>query len=295
MNGESVNRKHLPSLKRGEKFHELFKSIPKNEALEYSNTCLLNENSKYYQGRIYISTEHICFFTKSFFGKASIIIDFKNVIAIEVTTKILLQHCLNIITYDKTYSFRAVSFKEDAYPVALQLWQKVMELPAGTKSIFQADFPRPAEKVEEKHMSEEEQIYNVPIRQLLKEITNQRKTLEFYQTLTNQKIEIKTYINRRTIQFDNEFIDEIYKVGNNALSIDYHSKGTLCWIYLTPIHKDQTNVRIIEKYNYTTQHYFAYLHEIITETKQKPDIVDLVFLISMAVLLVIKLIWYSCF
>ncbi|OAG31440.1 hypothetical protein NEDG_01967 [Nematocida displodere] len=263
MHAEGAERKEGPSRKRKEKYHELFKSIPKNEALEYSTSCILSESSKFYQGRIYIGTEHICFFSKSFFGKASIIINLKTVMAIETTTKIILHQCLNVVTYDKTFSFRAVSLKDTAYYIAVRLWQKTLGLTSRTSSIFQADVPRPIQHAEESAFVEEERIFAAPMRELIKEIANQEKAEAFYQTLTDDSIIIKTYLNRRTIQFSNEFIDEIYQTGKNTVLIDYHSRGTLCKIQIIPHSTTETRVVISEKYNYTTQHYFSYVEQLI--------------------------------
>lgn len=259
MKSDPYHRTAVPSPKRREKYHETFKSIPKNEALEYSGSCLLCESSKYYQGRMYVSTEHLCFLSKSFFGKTSVIVHLKNVIAVELATRMVFQQCLNIITYDKTYSFRAVSFKEDAYPVVLRLWQRVMGLPANVQSVFQTDLPRPTEIPEESTMLEEERVYDLPLRELVRRVANSEHVAAFYRTLTDEPVLVQTYLNRRTIQFANEFIDEAYRVDGNVLAVEYQSKGTLCRIYLCPLGRRQTRVRIIEKYNYTTQHYFAYL------------------------------------
>ncbi|KAI5180040.1 hypothetical protein NEOKW01_0369 [Nematocida sp. AWRm80] len=290
MNLEGAKRKERPSQARCEKFHTLFKSIPKNEVLEYSSSCLLSESSKFYQGRMYISSDHVCFFSKSFFGKASIIIRLKSVITIEITTKILLQQCLNIITYDKTYSFRGVSFKEDAFPTTLRLWQKIHGLSHNIKSIFQVDIPRPLKIVEERTMSEEIQVFNISMRELVKEIANPLKAKLFYKTLTDSPIDINTYMNRRTIQFSNEHIDEIYKPENNMLQIDYHSKGTLCRIYITPKTRSETTVRIIEKYNYTTQHYFTYLTSLCNTKQTKHSTVPIIlfYLISLIITILFK-------
>lgn len=270
MNVSNPSKKNTPSEKRSRKFHELFKSIPKNESLKYSSTCILSEASNYYQGRVYISSEHICFFSKGLFGRASIIIRLRDVLAIDITTKILLQQCLNIILYDKTYSFRAVSFKDDAYPIALEMWQKTLGLSAETKSVFQANIPRPAAAAtSEKQMEENERVYEAPIQVIVKKIVDTDKAHTFYRTLTEEDILINTYMNRRTIRFANESIDEIYKIDSNSLSVDYHSKGTLCKINIVPAGKNSIRVRIVERYNYTTQHYFAYIESLISPPEKK--------------------------
>ncbi|KAI5192977.1 hypothetical protein NEMIN01_2329 [Nematocida minor] len=263
------SKKKLPSEKRREKFHELFKSIPKNEGLEYSCPCILKDNSKYFQGRMYISNEHISFFSKNFFGRITLIINIRNIIAIELKTTMILSGSLEIITYDKTYSFKSVFYKEEAYPIALLHWQKLMGLPSNVKSIFQVDIPRPNEMVEERAMSEEERVFDIELRKLVRSIVNTHSTVKFYQTLTNDEIEVKTYTNRRTIQFSNEFIDEVYSVNKNAILIEYHSRGTLCRIFITAEAKGKTKVRIIEKYNYTTQHYFKYIEGLVGSSKSR--------------------------
>jgi len=263
--------KNRPSKKRMEKYHTLFKSIPKNEVLECTCSCLLNDGSKYYQGKIYIGTEHVCFFSKSFFGKAAIIIKMKTIISIELTTKIILQQRLSVVTYEKTYAFIGVSLKDEVYPVTLDLWQKVLRLSPWVKSVFQVDAPRTFDKVEDRAMLEEERVYEIPVRELLKEIVSEEKAKKFYETLTNEKIKIKMYVNRRTIQFSNEFIDEIYRIDHNMLSIEYHSKGSLCRIYIQPLARNTTKVRIVEKYNYTTQHYFEYIRDLVENRKKRRE------------------------
>lgn len=262
-------KKKLPSEKRKLKFHELFKSIPNNENLQYSCPCILKDNAKYFQGRMYISDKHISFYSKNFFGKITLIIKIKNIIAIELKTTMIVSGSLEIITYEKTYSFKSVFFKEEAYPIALYQWQKLMGLSSNVKSVFQVDIPRPTKIVEEKVMSEEERVFDIEIRRLVRSIVNNKYAAVFYQTLTDDRIDIKTYINRRTIQFSNEFIDEIYIINRNAVQIEYHSRGTLCRIYIEPETKNKTKVRIVEKYNYTTQHYFNYLEGLCADRGKK--------------------------
>ncbi|KAI5192438.1 hypothetical protein NECID01_1933 [Nematocida sp. AWRm77] len=286
MDIEKLRRKHSPSLKRNEKYHEQFKSIPKNEKLEYSGSCLLNDSSKYYQGRVYVSMEHICFISKSFFGKLSIIVHMKNVIDIELKTHILLQECLNIITYDKTYSLRAMSFKDGAYPILLHLWQHIMGLPSTVQSVFQTDLPRPSETVQEDAIIEEERVYGIPVREMVRLLTSESKAREFYSTLTDEPVSIHTYVNRRTIQFANEFIDEVYRVQGSMLAIEHQSRGTLCKIYIFPFGRSQTRVRIVEKYNYTTQHYFEYLACLVSS--KSPPSSGYVFLSVYVGLLLLK-------
>ncbi|KAI5173222.1 hypothetical protein NEFER03_2174 [Nematocida sp. LUAm3] len=295
MNTRDVQKKHAPSQKRSEKFYELFKSLPKNDPLEYSSTCLLHESFKYYQGRIYISGEHICFYAKGFFGSTSVIIEIKNIISVELSTKMLLQQCLNVVTYEKTYSFRAVSFKEDAYPIALFLWQKIMKVPSRVTSIFQVDLPRPSKIEKEKNMIEKEQVYDISIQKILREITDNTKAREFYSSLTNGEIKINSYINRRTIQFDNEFIDEIYKIDNNSIFIAYHSKGTLCRIYITPVTRNSVKVRAIEKYNYTTQHYFMYIQSILTVCSSSSSRISQIFHLFLLLLFLHRVFSYLFF
>lgn len=253
-----------PSAKRSEKYHALFRSIPKNEPLKYSSSCLLSASSKYYQGRIYVGTEHICFSSKSLFGKASIIIPFKTVLAIELSTRLILQQCLSIITYECTYGFRGVSLGEAAYPIVLAFWRKAQGLrPSSAKcslsSVFQVDAPRPAEAPEESTETQEERDYPVPIRQLIKLISSPEGVQDFYSTITDDPIRVATWSNRRSIEFANEFIDEMYSISGNTLRVDYHSRATLCRIWIYPISRGCTRVSIREKYNYTTNHYFEYI------------------------------------
>ncbi|KAH9385268.1 uncharacterized protein NEMAJ01_0164 [Nematocida major] len=268
---DESNRKNLPSEKRRQKFQELFKSIPKQETLVYSCPCILKDNSKYCQGRMYISNEHISFYSKSIFGNATLIVKLKSVIAIEIKTAMLLSGSLEVITYDKTYSFKTVFYKEKAYPIALLHWQRAMGLGSNVKSIFQVDIPRPSEVVEERAISEEERVFDIDLRRLLRRIVHTPSTLKFYRTLTDDEITIKTYMNRRTIQFANEFIDEIYTFKKNKMCIEYHSKGTLCKIFIAAKEKNSTKVKIVEKYNYTTQHYFNFISELAA---QEPDSVS---------------------
>lgn len=266
------SKKKLPSEKRRQKFHELFKSIPKNEHLQYSCPCILKDSSKYFQGRMYISDKHISFYSKNFFGRITLIIQIKNVIAIEVKSTMIVSGSLEIITYEKTYGFKTVFYKDEAYPIALYQWQKVLGLPSNVKSVFQVDAPRPTKIIQERAMSEEERVFDIEIRRLIRKIVNNEYAALFYRTLTDDKIDIKTYVNRRTIQFSNEFIDEIYTINKNNIQIEYHSRGTLCRIYIEPAAKNRTKVRMVEKYNYTTQHYFNYI-EGLCENKSKRSLV----------------------
>ncbi|KAI5134498.1 hypothetical protein NEAUS04_0670 [Nematocida ausubeli] len=268
---ESSERKNFPSEKRKKKFHNLFKSISKNEELQYSCPSLLRDNSKYFQGRLYISTEHLSFYSKNIFANTTIILKLKTILGIELKKSIFLTGSLDIITYDKTYSFKSLFYKEELYPIILYNWQKVMGISShhssmnyNLNSIFKIDIPRPSKIVEERAISEEERVFNIDMRTLLKRIVDTDLTKTFYKTLTNDKIYINTYMNRRTIQFYNEYIDEVYSVDGNTLNIEYHSRGTLCRIKIVPCSKHQVKVKIVEKYNYTTLHYYKYI-EVLCE------------------------------
>lgn len=289
---DESSKKNVPSEKRREKFHELFKSIGKNEELKYSCACVLKDISKYYQGRMYISTEHISFYSKSIFGKITLIIKMKSIIAIDLKRTLLVTGSLEVITYEKTYSFKSMFYEEEAYPIALVCWQKVMGFSSNIKSIFQVNIPRPTEVTVEKAMSEEERVFDIELRRLLKYIVNTELTVKFYKTLTDDEILVKTYMNRRTIEFSNEFIDEIYTFNKNRILIEYHSKGTLCRIFITPERKNKTKIKIVEKYNYTTQHYFNYIEGLSVQKHTYYS--SSVFLLVISILLGTKCILFSC-
>ncbi|EIJ87654.1 hypothetical protein NEPAR06_0816 [Nematocida parisii] len=271
---ETGTKKTLPSEKRKEKFHSLFKSIPKNEELKHSCPSLLKNNSKYFQGRLYISTEHLSFYSKNIFGNTTIILKLKTILGVELKKSLFLTGSLEITTYDKTYSFKSLFYKEELYPIILHQWQRVIGVLGpknstnyGYNSIFKINIPRPHEVVEESSVSKEERVFDINMRMLLRRMVNTGITRKFYSTLTNDTIFINTYINRRTIQFYNEYIDEIYSVTGNTLDIEYHSKGTLCRIRITPENKHQVRVRIVEKYNYTTIHYYKYIELLCNDQK----------------------------
>lgn len=273
-----------PSEKRRQRYHEVFKSIPKTEALKYSCPCVLKDRSRYYQGRLYIGDLHICFFSKTFFSKRSTVIGLRDVLAIERQTKMLINQCLVIVTYEKRYVFHGLTSRDEAHAAALSAWRRCTANPPEITSVFQVGDCTSALEEEKEEEAFEERVFPIPIEQVVQLILKNAWTKEFYETLSDQEVRIQRHLNNRKITFSNELVEEVYSPGKDKLLITYYSRGPVCNIEIHPYSRTETAITISEKYSYTKDHYFKYM-EYLIEKAANEDRKPIVFLWIYAALL----------
>ncbi|KAG9487881.1 hypothetical protein GDO78_007598 [Eleutherodactylus coqui] len=101
--------------KANAQFHKLFKDVPKDEMLKESFTCALQKEILY-QGKLYISENWICFYSKVFGKDTKIVIPVFAVTVIKKTkTALLVPNALVISTVTDRFMFVSLLSRDTTY------------------------------------------------------------------------------------------------------------------------------------------------------------------------------------
>jgi GRAM domain len=254
-----------PSEKRKARYHEVFKSIPRTETLLFSCPCVLRLGSGYKSGRVYIGSAHICFSAKPLFGKKrAIVIGMGDVLAIERATKLLINQCLIIATYEKKYIFHGLGSRDRAYNTVLSVWRTVTRNRENVCSVFQAGELASLRLKEAEENVCEEQLFPAEMEKVLSLILSREKAVRFYSDLGDNLAVVQAFANRRRLYFANEAVEEVYMVEKDRVTIRCHSRAPLCEIEISSV-GNETKIKITEQYRYTMNHYFAYIAYLLGE------------------------------
>ncbi|KAG7476466.1 hypothetical protein MATL_G00083370 [Megalops atlanticus] len=134
--------------KTNEQYHKLFKEISKDELLRQSYTCALQKDILY-QGKLYISDNWICFYSKVFGKDTKIAVPVRSVTLIKKTkTAILVPNAIVIATAQERHVFVSFLSRDTTYKFLKSVCLHLdgpkagsSPLPSSADSSFRADRP----------------------------------------------------------------------------------------------------------------------------------------------------------
>ncbi|KAL7885085.1 hypothetical protein AOLI_G00078550 [Acnodon oligacanthus] len=110
---------HFP--RTNSQYHKIFKDISENEQLKQSYTCALQKDILY-QGRLFVSDNWICFYSKVFGKDTKIAIPVSSVTVIKKTkTAILVPNALVIATAQERHVFVSFLSRDTTYKVLMSV------------------------------------------------------------------------------------------------------------------------------------------------------------------------------
>ncbi|XP_065126370.2 GRAM domain-containing protein 2B isoform X1 [Paramisgurnus dabryanus] len=114
-------------LRTNSQYHKVFKDIREEEELLQSYTCALQKDILY-QGRLYVSDNWICFYSKVFGRDTKIAIPVTSVTVIKKTkTAILVPNALVISTAHERYAFVSFLSRDTTYKVLMSVCPHLVE------------------------------------------------------------------------------------------------------------------------------------------------------------------------
>lgn len=117
---------HYAVIERSAEFHSLFKNIPKDDRLLDDFSCALSREFLY-QGRLYISESHVCFYSSLLGWIAKVIIPFKDITFIEKTsTAGLFQNAVSIETATGKTQFNGFISRDIAFTLLKEVWARTL-------------------------------------------------------------------------------------------------------------------------------------------------------------------------
>ncbi|GAV54783.1 hypothetical protein ZYGR_0AS01060 [Zygosaccharomyces rouxii] len=117
---------HYAVMGRNAEFHSLFKNVPKDDKLLDDFSCALSREFLY-QGRLYISESHVCFYSSLLGWIAKVIIPFKDITFIEKTsTAGLFQNAVSIETATGKTQFNGFISRDIAFTLLKEVWARTL-------------------------------------------------------------------------------------------------------------------------------------------------------------------------
>ncbi|KNE71909.1 hypothetical protein AMAG_16335 [Allomyces macrogynus ATCC 38327] len=105
-------------------FHALFKHLPPDEYLIEDFACALQKEILV-QGRLYLTTKHLCFHSVIFGWVTSLVIPWAEMAALEKrSTALIFPNAIEVATSAQKYLFASFLFRELAYNLMAALWRK---------------------------------------------------------------------------------------------------------------------------------------------------------------------------
>ncbi|ORX98240.1 hypothetical protein K493DRAFT_313735 [Basidiobolus meristosporus CBS 931.73] len=110
--------------KRNADFHNLFKNVPLNEILIEDYSCAIQKDILVH-GRMYITEDYVCFYANIFGFVTNIVVEFKEVVAIERRNMaFFVPNAILISTLHNKYLFASFLTREAAFNCLVDLWRK---------------------------------------------------------------------------------------------------------------------------------------------------------------------------
>ncbi|KAK9761952.1 hypothetical protein K7432_012743, partial [Basidiobolus ranarum] len=110
--------------KRNADFHNLFKNVPLNEILIEDYSCAIQKDILVH-GRMYITEDFVCFYANIFGFVTNIVVEFKEVVAIERRNMaFFVPNAILISTLHNKYLFASFLTREAAFNCLVDLWRK---------------------------------------------------------------------------------------------------------------------------------------------------------------------------
>ena len=120
----------VASSKRNIEFHELFPQVPPDDYLIEDYGCAL-QREILVQGRIYISENHLAFYSSIFGWTTSEVIPLANVVGIEKKmTAMFIPNAIQVLTDTKAFTFASFMGRDTAFEVMYNSWRHARPLNA---------------------------------------------------------------------------------------------------------------------------------------------------------------------
>ncbi|GAV49865.1 hypothetical protein ZYGR_0R01080 [Zygosaccharomyces rouxii] len=117
---------HYAVMERNAEFHTLFKDVSKDDRLLDDFSCSLSREFLY-QGRMYISESHVCFYSSLLGWIAKVVIPFKDITFIEKTsTAGLFQNAVSIETATGKTQFNGFISRDIAFTLLKEVWARTL-------------------------------------------------------------------------------------------------------------------------------------------------------------------------
>ncbi|KAJ1916079.1 hypothetical protein H4219_003980 [Mycoemilia scoparia] len=111
-------------LKRNADFHMLFRELPINELLIDDYGCALQRDILV-QGRLYLTDNHVCFYSNIFGWVTNLIIALDEIVTIEKRmTALIIPNAIEISTLHAKHFFGSFIYRDSAYGQLTDLWRK---------------------------------------------------------------------------------------------------------------------------------------------------------------------------
>ncbi|KAK6336163.1 hypothetical protein TWF696_001728 [Orbilia brochopaga] len=113
------------SHRRNKDFHTLFKSVPSDDQLIEDYGCALQKEILL-QGRMYVSSGHICFHSNIFGWVTTLVISFDEIVAIErKNTALVIPNAIMIQTLHARNVFASFISRDSTYDLILGIWRTI--------------------------------------------------------------------------------------------------------------------------------------------------------------------------
>ncbi|SJM88464.1 uncharacterized protein ZBIST_4653 [Zygosaccharomyces bailii] len=117
---------HFAVPERNAEFHALFKTIPHDDRLLDDFGCALSREFLY-QGRLYISEKHLCFYSSLLGWIAKVIIPFKDITFMEKTsTAGLFQNAISLETETGKTQFNGFISRDIVFTLLKEVWARTL-------------------------------------------------------------------------------------------------------------------------------------------------------------------------
>lgn len=117
---------HFAVMERNAEFHALFKAIPKDDRLLDDFGCALSREFLY-QGRLYISEQHLCFYSSLLGWIAKVVIPFKDITFMEKTsTAGLFQNAISLETETGKTQFNGFISRDIVFTLLKEVWARTL-------------------------------------------------------------------------------------------------------------------------------------------------------------------------
>ncbi|KAK9768438.1 hypothetical protein K7432_000917 [Basidiobolus ranarum] len=119
--GSNLN---ITAKKKNSDFHNLFKDVPISEILIQDYSCAIQKDILIH-GRMYVTENYICFYASIFGFVSSIVVEFKDVVAIERRNMaFFVPNAILISTLQQKYLFASFMTREAAFNRLVEFWRK---------------------------------------------------------------------------------------------------------------------------------------------------------------------------
>lgn len=143
---------HYAVMERNAEFHALFKGISKDDRLLDDFSCALSREFLY-QGRLYITENHVCFYSSLLGWIAKVVLPFKDVTFMEKTsTAGLFQNAISIETATGKTQFNGFISRDTAFTLLKEVWARIL-LAEGDKQSAQGKIRSASSSVSHDHHS----------------------------------------------------------------------------------------------------------------------------------------------